>query len=254
MGEKPLSIDETPIPTATIGGVAPGTMPGGVDAPPPGMVAGSIITTRSNIKNVAGTAPPPIGGPGAGTPAGVTDEAPPPDMSGGATIITTRSNIKSASSVAGPAGDVGADRPPPIDGDGGGGTADSPSDASEAAIVLNPSEGPRGSGSKSAAASAQSDGAGVAAESDPIPGLDVKLGKNPGGAAANIGPVKPEPTRPADPIPADAGPAGLAIKEQGIKHGDGGGDATPAVDAPEVAGRGNPIPGVDVIVKKDPPR
>lgn len=127
MGEKPLSIDEAPVQTATVGGVAPGTMPGRFDAPPPGMTAGSISTTRSNIKNSGSMAmagdpgadddrSPPIDG-----AAGVgTEGAPPPDMSGAAGINTTRSNIKNVGGVVA-AGDAGADadRSPPIDGAAG---------------------------------------------------------------------------------------------------------------------------------------
>jgi hypothetical protein len=224
MGEKPLSIDEAPVPTATVGGVARG---GGVDAPPPGMVAGSINTTRSNIKSsgavaTAGdagasadrwvilpgerAAPPIDGVGGAGT-----EEAPPPDMSGAASVVTTRSNIPSSRSVA-TADDAGtaADRPPPIDSD-----------------------------------------ADVAVEGEPIPGLDMKLGRNPVSGAATVGPVKPEPTRPADPTPTHGGSAGIAIKEQGIKYGEDGGDALATGDAPQVAGAGKPIPGVEIVIKKN---
>jgi hypothetical protein len=48
MGEKPLGIDETSVPTTTTGGV-PDDL-----APPDTSGAGSIITTRSNIKSAAG--------------------------------------------------------------------------------------------------------------------------------------------------------------------------------------------------------
>ena len=59
MGEKPLGIDEAPTRMGTIVGGAP---LGGVDVPPPATAAGSISTTRSNIKSsgsAKAASPPP---------------------------------------------------------------------------------------------------------------------------------------------------------------------------------------------------
>ncbi|MEA2901037.1 MAG: hypothetical protein QOH36_924 [Actinomycetota bacterium] len=69
--------------------------------------------------------------------------------------------------------------------------------------------------------------AGAAMPGDPVPDIDYKLGQAQDEAAA-AGPVRPTPTDPGDPTPPGGGPGG------------GG----------EVAASGQPIPGVDVIVKK----
>ncbi len=69
---------------------------------------------------------------------------------------------------------------------------------------------------------------GTAMEGEPIPGIDVKLGKNAGGAVAGTGPVRATPTDPGDPFPPDA--------------------------PGEAPAAGDPIPGIDVIVKQHPPR
>jgi hypothetical protein len=210
MGEKPLSIDEAPVQTATVGGVAPG---GGFDAPPP-------------------------------------------DLSGANQINTTRSNIKHSAARAGDVGVSGAAAGPVKPGPTSPG-APGPTDPGdpfppERGAELEAS-GKRG-WYRPSATDAEPDAAGVAAEGEPIPGLDVKLGRNPGSGAAGVGPVKPEPTRPADPTPTHGGPTGMAIKEQGIKYGEAGGEATPAGDTAGVADAGQPIPGVDIIIKKNPPR
>ena len=81
---------------------------------------------------------------------------------------------------------------------------------------------------------------------EPIPGIDVKLGKNQGGAVAGFGPVTPTPTRPGDPFPPDGGPGGGGAVS--------GAEASDADDTAEVAAAGQPIPGIDIIVKKNPPR
>ena len=97
MGEKPLSMDEAPVQTALVGGGSP---LGGVDTPP-GMAAGGINTTRSNIKNSGGVVGPPPADAGGGGAIDVTDDVqPPPGMAAGG-INTTRSNIKHAVSAAG---------------------------------------------------------------------------------------------------------------------------------------------------------
>lgn len=160
---------------------------------------------------------------------GVPDEGP-PDMSGAGGIITTRSNIKHSSMTGDGSGSGGSDTEghPEAAGfalkengvkyDDGGTDTQATSAAAIGPVKPTPTNppgpfpddpGPGGSAG------------GMAADGDPIPGLDVKLGKNPGGAAS-IGPLKPTPTDPGDPFPDDGGPAGIAIKEQGIKYGEAG--------------------------------
>jgi hypothetical protein len=146
-------------------------------------------------------------------------------------ISTTRSNIKSGGgSAAGPgdpepSGEPGDDDP--------GGTAASGVNTTRSNIKH--------------ATSAAAGGGGVAAESDPIPGVDVKLGKNPG-SAAGTGPVRPEPTRPGDPFPPGGGPGGATSSAGEV------GDQAEAAGAGEAAASAPPIPGVDIIVRKNPPR
>lgn len=179
MGEKPLTTDEA-LPRAALVGGGP---LGGVDTPPPGMAAGGINTTRSNIKNSGAMSAGPARG--ATKAQGAVLDAAPRDgeivedldpMAGAAateSINTTRSNIKSSGAMsAGPAG------------------------------------------------------GGDAVDSDPIPGIDVKLGKNPGGGAISGLPpdLQPTPTRPPDPI-----------REPGTRPGQGA-----AAGGPAGAGAGSP--------------
>jgi len=248
MGEKPLSIDEAPAQARTIG--APGPL-GGVDTPPPGMAADLINTTRSDIKSSGSVAaPPPIDGGGGGPVDGEPDDAPPPG-SGESLVVTTRSNIKNSGSVAGGRSGSGeSDTEGPSDppglaikengikyGDGGGASADGTSGAS-----IGPDKpGPTDPGDPFPADPSPGGGAGnIAGGSQPIPGVDILPGKKRSGAAAATGPVRPEPTRPADPFPADGGPAGLAVKEQGVRYGE---EATGPVDSPGVAAAAATRPG-----------
>lgn len=280
MGEKPLGIDEAPAHMGTIAGGAP---LGGVDVPPPAMKAGSGSTTGSSIKKAgspvaasqlpkgleptptrpgdpfpdkpgpAGTAEPvamegdpipgadvklgknPGGAASAAMPGAQVDGNPDGDeldpMAGAGSINTTRSNIKNSGSApvaegSGPTPDEGTPPPPP-----------GPSEAGEA-LGPNPKRGWYRPQRTKASTAAQKKAAPVAARD-----------------AAAIGPEKPTPTDPGDPFPADGGPAAMAPEEQGATPGVAGGEATPAGDAPEVAeGYGQPIPGVDIIIKKHPPR
>ncbi len=248
MGEKPLSIDEGPAQASTIG--VPGPL-GGVDTPPPGMAAGGINTTRSNIKHASSVAaPPPVDG-GGGAVDGEPVDIPPPGT-GAAGINTTRSNIKHGGSVAGGGSGSGeSDTEGPSDppglaikengikyGDGGGASADGTSGAS-----IGPDKpGPTDPGDPFPADPSPGGGAGsiTGRVGEPIPGVDILPGKKRSGAAAGTGPVRPEPTRPADPFPPDGGPAGIAIKEQGVKYGE---EATGPVDSPGVAAAAATRPG-----------
>ncbi len=184
MGEKPLSIDEAPQQTA----VAAGGPLEELDAPP--AAAGTISTTRSNIKNQGAAAHDPATEAGTGA---VAEEAVGtvhgPDVAGMA--IKEQGVLKSTSTGQGPRQT--------------GGTVKT--------------------------------GGNMATEGDPIPGIDVKLGKNPGGGA--VGPVRPGPgpTDPGDPFPVGTGVPG---------GGAGGGGDAPAAT--------NPLPGIDIIVKRDSDR
>lgn len=287
MGEKPLSIDDAPAQASTIG--APGPL-GGVDTPPPGMAAGGINTTRSNIKNSgAVAAPPPVDGGGGGSADGETEDPLPPEARA-AGIITTRSNIKHGGSVAaGGSGSAATDTDGPSDPSGlateengikhgdAGGAADGTSEAS-----IGPDRtGPTDPGDPFPADPGPAGGAGSIAGGvgEPIPGIDGIRIKRPSGAAAGTGPVMPEPTRPADPFPAEGGPAGIAIKEQGVRYGE---EAAGPIDSPEhgvgaatttpgtagaavdgqnmgfgmetmgAARAGEPIPDIDVKLGKNP--
>lgn len=222
MGEKPLSIDESPVHARTIGGAEPS---GGVDTPPPDMSgAAGIITTRSNIKHSGSAVASPTDGGGGGVD-GVPDDAPSPGA-GAAGINTTRSNIKNASVADGASGSQGND----TEGQagiaikeqgikyGGGTDAQETSAAGTGPVKPTPTnppdpfpDDPRPGGSAG----------GMAEDGEPIPGLDVKLGKNAGGAAS-IGPPTSTPTNPPDPFPDAGGQAGYAIREQGIKYGEAG--------------------------------
>ena len=222
MGEKPLGIDEAPAHMGTIAGGAP---LGGVDVPPPAMKAGSGSTTGSSIKK-------------AGSPVAASQ------LPKGLEPTPTRP------------GDPFPDKPGPA------GTAEP-----------------------------------VAMEGDPIPGADVKLGKNPGGAASAAMPgaqvdgnpdgdeldpmagagsisttrsniknsgsaavashppkgLEPTPTRPGDPFPDKPGPAGIAIKENGVKLDGGAAQAVGDGHTAEPgAMEGEPIPGIDVKLGKNP--
>jgi hypothetical protein len=129
-----------------------------------------------------------------------------------------------------------------------GGSDTPPPDMSGAAGIITTRSNIKGSHSVAEAGS----GSGATdsdRRSDPN-GIAIK--EAPPGAAA--GALKPTPTNPDDPFPAEGGAAGIAIKEQGVKYGEGGADATPAEDGPGIAGASEPIPGVDIIVKKHPPR
>ena len=240
MGEKPLGIDEAPAQLGTIAGGAP---LGGVDVPPPGMAANTVNTTRDNIRNsgsVATQLPKGL------EPTPTRPGDPFPDMPGPA-----RSALK-AQGARVDGGAVG----------GVGQTADP-----------------------------------VAMEGDPIPGLDMKLGKNPGGSASAAVPgaevddtpdgdeldpmagaagiittrsnikhsgsaaaatqlpkgLEPTPTRPGDPVPDQPGPAEIAVKEQGVGV-DGGAAGTEGVGqtAEPMAMEGEPNPGIDVKLSKNP--
>lgn len=57
------------------------------------------------------------------------------------------------------------------------------------------------------------------------------------------------------PVPTatvGVGPAGGFDAPPGVKYGGDDGGTTATTDAPGVAGAGQPIPGIDVIVKKKP--
>ncbi len=284
MGEKPLGIDEAPARMGTIVGGAP---LGGVDVPPPAMAAGSINTTRSNIKNSGGVAEAAYD-----TPDG--DELDPMAMKADV-VNTTRSNIKSSGSAK-------AASPPPKEFEPtptrpGDPFPDKPGPAGMAMKDRRIKGGDAATGAEGVGQTTEP----VAMEGEPIPGADVKLGKNPGGAASAAAPDAEVYDTPdgdeLDPMAGaatinttrsniknggsvtdagpdetigGAGPAGMAagsisttrsnIKnggaaaETGAGSGEVGVDAAPAGGAPGVAeGVGKPISGVDIIIKKNPP-
>jgi hypothetical protein len=161
MGEKPLSIDEAPAQLGTIMGASP---PDLADVPPPGMTAGSITVTRSNIKSsgsaaAAGYLPPKPFQPEPTRPGDPFPTGP----------LPTDTAMKKEAVTQGDAG------------------------GSEPAGLAVKDNGINVNG-------------GAAMEGEPIPGIDIKLPKNPGGSAATAGPVKPDPTRPGDPPPYDDTP------------------------------------------------
>ena len=164
MGEKPLGIDEAPARMGTIVGGAP---LGGVDVPPPAMAAGSINTTRSNIKNSGGVAEAAYD-----TPDG--DELDP--MAGAATINTTRSNIKNGGSVT----DAGPDET--IGGAGPAGMAAGSISTTRSNIKNGGAVAETGAGSGEVGVdAAPAGGAPGVAEGvgKPISGVDIIIKKNP---------------------------------------------------------------------------
>jgi hypothetical protein len=267
MGEKPLSIDEAPQPVT----VAAGGPIGGFDTPPPGSpAASSINTTRSNIRNQGAVAHDPATAAGGG--GAVAEQARGTEQVTGdaGMAIKEQGVLKDTSTGQGNSGPIGtlkkggnmvaptppesSDFPPPITdgtsasavgpirpGSGspgptyppipdGGNAAVAPTDQGDLAEAeldeaalrsvpggvggvaggpVRPGPGPTypndpppddappthsaGSGSP----------AGVAAEGDPIPGIDVKLGKNPGAGA--VGGARPEGGDSAPP-PYDSSP------------------------------------------------
>lgn len=96
-------------------------------------------------------------------------------------------------------------------------------------------------------------GGGDAVDGEPVPGLDVKLGKNPGGSISGLPPdYQPTPTNPPDPIrePATGPGQGSAIGDPtGADAGSASGDQAGAGDAGAMV---QPVPGIDIIVKKRP--
>lgn len=210
MGEKPLGIDEARAPIGTIAGGSP---LGGVDVPPPAMKAGSISTTRSNIKNSGSAAASQL--PKGLEPTPTRPGDPFPDKPPGPPGLAIKENgIKVDGGAAGAEG-VGQTAEP------------------------------------------------VAMEGEPIPGIDTKGRHNPGGAASAAVPGAEVDDAPGgdEPDPM-AGAASVVTTRSNIKNGggvadagsEGGGDVTPAGDAPGVAGGIQPIPGVDIVIKKNPPR
>lgn len=79
--------------------------------------------------------------------------------------------------------------------------------------------------------------------------------KNSGSATATRPPkgFEPTPTRPGDPFPDKPGPAGMAVKEQGLKV-DGGppGAERFGQTVEPVAMEGEPVPGLDGKLGKNP--
>lgn len=81
--------------------------------------------------------------------------------------------------------------------------------------------------------------------------------KSTGSAKAASPPPKdlePTPTRPGDPFPDEPGPAGIAIKENGIKV-DGGAAGAERVGQTAESGamEGDPVPGLDVKLGSNKP-
>ena len=97
--------------------------------------------------------------------------------------------------------------------------------------------------------------AAAAVESDPIPGADVKLGKNPGGLLSATPRKGTGPELPADPQPAGPGEQAAGTGNNPIpgvdiiiKKNQGAAIEADAVEA--VEGVGKPIPGVEIIIQK----
>lgn len=185
MGEKPLNVDEAPQQAA----VTAGGPPGGFDVRPPiSAAAGSINTTRSNIKNQGAVAHDPSTDAGDGDAvteaADGTDHAP----DAGGMAIKEQGVVKSTTTGQGPSHTGGTVK------SGGNMVAPGPTDLSDlsppapdpggAAVgpVRPGSPGPTYPDDTAPGAPAGGKGStgGMAAEGDPIPGIDVKLGKNPG--------------------------------------------------------------------------
>jgi hypothetical protein len=248
MGEKPLSIDEAPQPVT----VAAGGPLGGFDTPPPGSVAsaGTISTTRSNIRNQGAVAHDPAteaGGAGA-----VADQARGTEQVTGdaGMAIKEQGVLKSHSTGHGSSGPIGtvktggnmvapappepSDSPPPI------------TDGTSASAVgpIRPGSGSPGptyppipDGGNAAVAPTDQ---GNLAEAELDEGALRSVPGGVGGVLRGVagGPVRPGPgpTYPNDPPPDDAPPTNSA------------GSGSPA----GMAAEGDPIPGIDVKLGKNP--
>ena len=142
--------------------------------------ATSINTTRSNIKTQGVAAPGPVAGAGSGSGADESEATEATEGSDGTgdgpgeatTINTTRDNIKTQG-VAAPESGAGA---------------------GEAGIAI-----------KEQGVSKSGFAGGLAADGEPIPGIDIKLGKpgKPGFGAGPVRPTSPGPTYPDDTAPTD---------------------------------------------------
>lgn len=102
---------------------------------------------------------------------------------------------------------------------------------------------------KNAGGVADAEAGGVAmAGGESAPGIAIKeqgIKYGEGAASAAVGPPTPTPTNPGDPFPGGTSPGGAAA---GI---DTDGDPIPGFPRGAIAGSNDPIPGVDIIVKKD---